>query len=137
RAGAEVAGVESDEPAAAETCAKGLERFPKDAELLFRKALLLHEAGRLEEAVGAYRHLLETDEAGHFKSVVSGLRGFKARHNLALVYQELHDGDRAEEQWRQVVEEAPRYRPGRRGLGEALLREGKVQEAPRLAEALG
>jgi GT2 family glycosyltransferase/SAM-dependent methyltransferase len=123
-------------PAAWDTCEAGLRLFPKDAELLFRKALLLQEAGRLEEAVRAYRHLLETDEGQHFKSVVWGLRGFKGRHNLALVYQDLGQWDRAEEQWRLVAEEAPRYRAGWRGLGEVLLRQGKTPEALRLAERL-
>jgi tetratricopeptide (TPR) repeat protein len=122
--------------AAWEACRAGLALFPKDAELLFRKGLLLQQSGRLEEAVRAYRHLLETDEGCHFKSVVWGLRGFKGRHNLALAYQELGDWDRAEEQWRLVVRETPRYRPGWRGLGEALLRMGKVKEALDLAAKL-
>jgi tetratricopeptide (TPR) repeat protein len=122
--------------AAWEACRRGLLLFPKDAELLFRKGLLLHEAGRLEEAAQAYRHLLTTDEESHFKSVVWGLRGFKGRQNLALVYQDLGQWDRAEAEWRRVTEEVPRYRPGWRGLGEVLLRQGKVNEVRALADRL-
>jgi tetratricopeptide (TPR) repeat protein len=123
--------------AALDSCLEGLGHFPKDAELLFRKALLLHDAGRLEEAAQAYRHLLETDEPAHFKSVVKGLRGFLGRHNLALVYQDMGHWARALEQWRLVVQEAPDYRAGWQGLHDALVHEGKCEEAraigPRLS----
>jgi lipopolysaccharide biosynthesis regulator YciM len=80
---------------------------------------------------------LETDEESHFKSVVWGLRGFKARHNLARVYEALGDLDRAEDQWRLVVEEAPRYQAGWRGLAEILAKQGKWEEAQAVANRLG
>jgi tetratricopeptide (TPR) repeat protein len=98
--------------------------------------MLLHDAGRPLEAVEAYRWLLETNEPAHFKSVVFGLRGFKGRYNLAMVYQELGDWAGAEEQWRLVVQEVPRYRPGWQGLSDVLLRRGKLTEAMQLAEQL-
>jgi GT2 family glycosyltransferase/2-polyprenyl-3-methyl-5-hydroxy-6-metoxy-1,4-benzoquinol methylase/Tfp pilus assembly protein PilF len=122
--------------AAWEACQQGLERFPQDAELRFRKGILLHERGRLEEAVRAYQDLLQTAEERHFTSVDRGLRGFKARQNLALVYEDLGELARAEEQWRRVVEERPGYRPGWRGLGEVLLRQGQTQEALAVAGQL-
>ena len=48
--------------------------------------------------------------------------GHLARHNLALVYRDLGDLAREEEQWRRIVEEQPGYRPGWRGLGAVLPR---------------
>jgi Flp pilus assembly protein TadD len=122
--------------AAWDACQRGLRLFPKDAELRFREGVLLHEAGRLAEALQAYRTLLATEEEPHFGSVVHGIKGFKARHNLALVHEDMGDWGAAEEQWRLVVAEAPRYRPGWRGLGAVLLRQGKVGEARTLAERL-
>jgi FkbM family methyltransferase len=119
-----------------EACQEGLRRFPRDAELRFRKAVLLHGQKRLEEAAGAYRELLQNREDHHLKSVVQGITGYLARHNLAFVYADAGDAARAEEQWRLVVREKPGFRPGWRGLGEALLRQGKRGEARALAQEL-
>jgi FkbM family methyltransferase len=119
-----------------EACGQGLGLFPRDAELLFRKAVLLHEQGRFAEAVRAYEELLRSREDRHFSSVVQGLQGFLARHNLALLYTDMGDLQRSEEQWRLVTEEAPRYRPGWRGLGECLLASGDHAAAAALAKRL-
>jgi GT2 family glycosyltransferase/tetratricopeptide (TPR) repeat protein len=118
------------------SCRTGLELFPRDAELRFREGVLLHELGRLEESAQAYLDVLGNDEERHFSSVDSGLKGFKARQNLAVVYTDMGDLARAERQWRQVVRDEPGYRPGWRGLGEVLLRRGKVEEACDVADEL-
>jgi GT2 family glycosyltransferase len=110
-------------------CEDGLRQFPKDAELLFRRAALLHEAGRLQEAERAYQAVLATEEEAHFRSMVRGIKGFLARQNLADVYARLGDLPRAEEQWRRVVAEVPRYQAGWNGLNEVLRRQGKLAEA--------
>jgi tetratricopeptide (TPR) repeat protein len=122
--------------AAGEVCDRGLQLIPLDAELRFRKALLLHETGRLAEAAATYRHLLEHREARHFTSLDRGITGFKARQNLAVVYTDLGESEKAEEQWRQVVAEMPGYRPGWRGLGEALLKQGKQDALAALVQQL-
>jgi GT2 family glycosyltransferase/tetratricopeptide (TPR) repeat protein/2-polyprenyl-3-methyl-5-hydroxy-6-metoxy-1,4-benzoquinol methylase len=119
-----------------EACGRGLGLFPQDLELSFRRASLLHERGRLEESARAYLDVLETQRERHFTSVDRGIAGFKARHNLAVVYSDLGEPSRAEEQWRLVVREQPRYRHGWRGLGEALLRQGRRDDAEALAEQL-
>jgi tetratricopeptide (TPR) repeat protein len=122
--------------AAWQACQEGLRRFPLDDELRFRRGVLLHGRGRLEEAARAYLDLLGAREEPHFSSVVTGLAGHLARHNLALVYRDLGDLGREEEQWRRVVEERPGYRPGWRGLGDVLVRRGKAAEARAVAERL-
>jgi FkbM family methyltransferase len=117
-------------------CREGLTQFPQDAELLFRQAGLLQAQGKLAEAVRAYEELFLACEERHFSSVVRGLQGHLARHNLAVGLTDLGELARAEEQWRRVVGEAPRYRPGWRGLGESLLAQGKLDEAAGLAQEL-
>jgi GT2 family glycosyltransferase/tetratricopeptide (TPR) repeat protein len=117
-------------------CEEGLAKFPLDAELRFRKAILLHQRGQHAEAAQTYRELFQVQEERHFQSVVAGLTGFLARHNLALVYRDMGDATREEEQWRLVVGEKPTYRPGWRGLGETLLRAGRHEEALGLANHL-
>jgi GT2 family glycosyltransferase/tetratricopeptide (TPR) repeat protein/2-polyprenyl-3-methyl-5-hydroxy-6-metoxy-1,4-benzoquinol methylase len=110
-------------------CRRGRELFPDDVELRFREGVLLHDLGRLEQAVSAYRDVLTRREERHFSSVDRGLAGFKARQNLAIVYGDMGNLDEAERQWRQVVSEMPHYRAGWRGLGEILIRAGRLQEA--------
>jgi GT2 family glycosyltransferase/tetratricopeptide (TPR) repeat protein/2-polyprenyl-3-methyl-5-hydroxy-6-metoxy-1,4-benzoquinol methylase len=123
--------------AAGATCEQGLRLFPEDEELRFRRGILLHEAGHLEESVRAYQGLLEGRRGErHFSSVDRAICGYKARQNLALVYADLGDLGAAEAEWRQVVAEVPQYRPGWRGLGDVLLRQGKADEAEGLAERL-
>jgi glycosyltransferase involved in cell wall biosynthesis len=70
---------------AEETCREGLARFPEDLELRFRRGILLHELGRSREAVAAYLDVLENKGERYFTSVDRGIRGFKARQNLAVV----------------------------------------------------
>jgi GT2 family glycosyltransferase/tetratricopeptide (TPR) repeat protein/2-polyprenyl-3-methyl-5-hydroxy-6-metoxy-1,4-benzoquinol methylase len=121
---------------AREACAEGLALFPEDPELTFRRAMLLHERGELQESARTYLALLAARPERHFTSVDRGILGFKARHNLAHVYGDLGDLGRAEEQWRLVTEEAPRFRAGWLGLGETLLRGGRHEDALALAERL-
>jgi GT2 family glycosyltransferase/tetratricopeptide (TPR) repeat protein len=116
------------------TCRRGRELYQADAELRFREGALLHDLGRWDEAVRAYLDVLANHEERHFSSIDRGLTGFKARQNLAVVYTDLGDLERAEEQWRQVTREAPRYRTGWRGLGDMLLRRGRLEEAEALAK---
>jgi glycosyltransferase involved in cell wall biosynthesis/Tfp pilus assembly protein PilF len=116
-------------PAAWETCERGLSIFPKDAELLFRRGILAHRCGRLEDAKLAYLAALSSGEERHFSSLDPGIRGFKARHNLAIVYADMGRFAEAEIEWRRVVHEAPEFTPGWRGLGETLIRQRKYQQA--------
>jgi GT2 family glycosyltransferase/tetratricopeptide (TPR) repeat protein len=121
---------------AEETCRKGLEKFPLDAELRFRQANLDHQAGRLTEAARRLQDLLKTKEEPHFLSYDRGIDGFKARQNLAVVYTDMGDLKKAEGEWRRVVGEVPHYRPGWRGLAENLLQQCKNDEAEELAKRL-
>jgi GT2 family glycosyltransferase/tetratricopeptide (TPR) repeat protein len=119
-----------------QTCSEGLQLFPKDAELLFRKGLVLHEAGRMKQAVEAYLTLLQTDEDRHFSSVVRGIKGFLAHHNLALAYGEMGAFLDAEKQWHLVMAEVPEYPPAWYGLADLLIRQRKHHEAKALANRL-
>lgn len=125
-----------DQKAAWAACQEGLRRMPTDPELRFRAALLLHESGRLAEAAQSYEELLASPLEKHFSSIDRGIIGYKARQNLAIVYQELGDWQRAVQEWRRVVAERPDYRIGWRGLIEGLLRQGDHREAETLLERL-
>lgn len=87
------------------SCDQGLQLFPRDAELSFRRAMLAHEAGHLELAARAYRQALLRPPERYFISLDRGVVGAKARHNLACVYAEMQRPDLAEIQWRRVLAE--------------------------------
>lgn len=117
-------------------CQEGRRHYPDDAELLFREGVLHQHFGRLPEAEQAYLKVLGNHGPRHFASVDRGIRGFKARHNLALVYEAMNDLPEAEAQWRQVVAKEPTYRTGWRGLGEVLLHQGRLDEADQVAKQM-
>jgi tetratricopeptide (TPR) repeat protein len=119
-----------------QVCQEGRRHYPEDAELLFREGVLHHHFGRLPEAEQAYYRALQDRDQRHFSSIDRGVVGFKARHNLALVYEDMGELASAEQQWRQVVAEAPTYRLGWRGLGEVLLRQSKLEAAEEQAQRL-
>ena len=105
---------------------EGLSHYPEDAELLFRQGIVAQHLGHLQQAISSYRAALSSQEERHFASVDPGISGFKARHNLALVYTEMNRLDLAEIQWRDIVHQRPDYRPGWQGLGDNLLRQQKL-----------
>jgi tetratricopeptide (TPR) repeat protein len=121
---------------ALDACRRGLEACPGDPELEFRRGMVLHELGQLRQAETAYLAALSGSSQRYLASVDRGVSGYKARHNLALVYGDLGDWSAAEGQWRQVVAELPDYAPGWRGLGESLARQGRLDEAAELTGRL-
>lgn len=118
-------------------CQQGCRLYPKDPELCFRHGIVLHHFGRLGDAEQSYLSALANGDERHFSSFDRGIVGYKARHNLASVYLDKNDPQRAEAQWRQVIDEIPAYRPAWRGLGDALVRQNKLAELEVVAEQLG
>jgi tetratricopeptide (TPR) repeat protein len=115
--------------AAAAACEAGRQLFPDDPELLFRHAILAQQQHRLDEAERSYIRLLGLRGDRHFSSMDPGILGFKTRHNLAAVYQEMSRPDLAELQWRRSTDEMPQYRVGWRGLVECLLQMRRCETA--------
>jgi tetratricopeptide (TPR) repeat protein len=117
-------------------CAAGLRLFPDDPELMFRSGILAQNRGKLEEAERAYKVCLNPNDGSrrYFGSIDEGITGFKAQHNLAVVYGEMHRFDRAESEWRDILDKRPNYRPALRGLLDALSRQNRTDEAKRHAE---
>jgi tetratricopeptide (TPR) repeat protein len=117
-------------------CQSGLRLYPDDLELRFLQGNLAFREGRLDEAQAAYLAVLSGTTPRYFASIDRGIAGFKARHNLAAVYQEMGLPHQAESQWLQVLAEAPRYPPACRGLGQLLLQQNRLNELDDFAERL-
>ena len=111
------------------TCEEGLAECPEDIELRFRQGVYLHAVGRLREAVAAYERVLSGAGERYFTSIDRGVAGFKARGNLAAVHADLGEWEKAERLLRSVTAEAPNYREGWVGLGDLLVRRGRLDEA--------
>ncbi len=103
-------------------CRAGRAVYPADVELLFQESLAARESGDLPGAEACLLRLLATRERepDHFASVDPGLTGYKARHNLAVVYRDQGRTAEAEAQWRAAVAERPDFVPAWLGLGEIL-----------------
>ena len=121
---------------ALDVCLTGLKLYSDDKELLFRKALVLHELGRLQESAEAYHRVLDEEVDRHFTSVDPAVAGFKARHNLAVVYDELGRPHEAQTHWQLVLKECPDYPPSVKGLVDLLLRQSEMEEVDELSREL-
>jgi glycosyltransferase involved in cell wall biosynthesis/Flp pilus assembly protein TadD len=118
-------------------CRQGRVHYPDDAELLFVEAMLLREKGDLPGAEACLRRSLAAPSDGHFASVDAGLRGYKARQNLAVVCQQQGRHDEAEAHFRQVLADRPDFLPGWIGLGEMLLAGKRWVDLDEAATQLG
>jgi GT2 family glycosyltransferase/Flp pilus assembly protein TadD len=103
------------------TCAEGRAIYPHDAELLYVESLLFSDKGDKRAAEDRLKKLISGREAEHLSSAAVGLRGHKARHNLAMIYLEDKRYSEAESQWRAALLDEPAFYPAHVGLGEALL----------------
>jgi tetratricopeptide (TPR) repeat protein len=119
-----------------QVCQEGRQLYPDDRELLFREGVLQQHFHRLQDAERAYLQILQNQDERHFSSIDQGILGHKTRHNLALVYEDMGELARAEAQWRKAVAETPAYRIGWRGLGEILLRQGKLDATNEVVQTL-
>jgi GT2 family glycosyltransferase/tetratricopeptide (TPR) repeat protein len=109
-------------------CQEGRRYYPDDAQLLFQEALLRRELRDLAGAEACLVRLISTSEGPHFASVAEGLRGHKARHNLAVIYQEQGRVAEAEAQWKSASSEQPGFTPAWIGLGDLYLSQRRLSD---------
>jgi len=103
-------------------CRAGRRHYPDDCQLLFEEGLALREHGDRVGAERCFLHLMENREGSHFASLDTGLRGYKARHNLAVLYCEQGRFAEAEAQWRTALAEQPNFEPASAGLKQLCVR---------------
>lgn len=113
---------------------EGLRLHPRDPELLFRAANAYRDMGNLPAAEQHYIWLLTAPETGHIDSLDVTMTGYKARHNLALIYSDMGRLPDAENQYRTALQLRPRFLPSMLGLTDVLMRQGRLPEVRALIE---
>jgi tetratricopeptide (TPR) repeat protein len=103
---------------AVQICAAGRKIYPDDAELLFMESMILRERADHRGAEERLHRLINGREDDHFSSVDAGLRGYKARHNLAVICVDQQRFSEAETHWCVAIQDEPAFIPAQLGLGE-------------------
>ena len=121
---------------AIETAAQALELFPGDKEILFRRATMLQDEGRLAEAIDDYLQVLTEPAEKVFQSIDPGLAGYKANFNLALAYSELGRIEQAIAQFRIAINSSPSFVSAWEELGRLFARSGQWNEVRNIIESM-
>jgi glycosyltransferase involved in cell wall biosynthesis/tetratricopeptide (TPR) repeat protein len=117
-------------------CDAGRLHYPNDVEILFQEALARRALGNAAGEEACWKRLLASADRPLFGSLDTGLRGYKARHNLAVLYHEQGRAREAEEQWRAAFAERPDFFPAALGLAEIYQREGRWPDLEALARGM-
>jgi glycosyltransferase involved in cell wall biosynthesis len=129
-----------DRPRAEQVVREGLALHPNDTTLLFESGFLAFEDGYFDRTEAAFTALLDRppDPEELLGAVDLSLRGWRTRHNLALVYRKQGRLAEAEVHWRAASAEKPDAAPVWRGLAELYLAQSRWDElepALRMLEA--
>ncbi|MCS6850303.1 MAG: glycosyltransferase [Gemmataceae bacterium] len=117
-------------------CLRGQQIYQDDTELLFQKGTLLHEAGDLAGAEVAFQRLLAREPIEHYGCVDPGLRAFKTRHNLAVLYMQQGRIAEAETQWRILASQCPDFGPAWLELADIWVKQGREGELVQTVQRL-
>lgn len=98
--------------------AKGLERYPRDYDLLNTRGVLLRKLKRQPEAVRVLEQAVKLDP-----------KNTAAQQNLGNVLLDLNDGVRAEAVFTRLVRLDPRNSEYQRQLGRSFSKQGKIEPA--------
>lgn len=112
---------------ALDTCQKGREVIANDPELLYLEGQLQRETGNYTGAESLYLQLLGLKPEQHFASIDPSITGYKARHQLAVIYHLQQRFEEAEQQWKLVTQEQSGFLPAWLGLAEIYLRTNEMK----------
>jgi len=115
---------------------EGRSHYPHDAELLFQAGQVYQQLGRFDPARLCLEQLTEGREDEHYRSVDVGLRTYRGRHELALLFRRMGDAPHCEQVLREIAAVQPTYLTAQVDLVETILLLGRKEEAHRLLEQI-
>jgi glycosyltransferase involved in cell wall biosynthesis len=121
---------------ALEACQEGRGHYPSDPEILFQEGLARAAIGDVAGAEACYLAAMAPEAGRHFASIDVGIRSYKARHNLAVLYRDHGRNDEAEGQWQAAIQEAPSFLPAWSGLADLFLCQGFREKARSLIDRM-
>src|SRR5262249_36237364 len=83
------------------------------------------------------QRLIASRDNPQFASVAEGLRGWQARHNLAVIYRDQGRDAEAEAQWKAAIGEQPAFGLAWLGLGELYLAQNRYSEVEAIISQFG
>jgi GT2 family glycosyltransferase/predicted Zn-dependent protease len=118
------------------TCQQGRLHCPDDPEIVFQEGLTRNNQKDYAGAEACWLRVLATQESTLLGSIDTGLRGYKARSNLAVLYRDQGRLAEAEAQWQAALAEQPDFDGGALDLGRLYQRQGRWAELEALARRL-
>jgi hypothetical protein len=115
---------------------EGRSYYPEDAELLFQAGQIYPQLGRFEEARRVLERLVQGRDDPHYRSVDVGLRTYRGRHELALLFRRMGDGAHCDRMLQEISREYPSYLPAQVDRVETLAMLGNRGEARTLLAAI-
>jgi tetratricopeptide (TPR) repeat protein len=110
--------------------------YPGDAELLFQAGQVYQQVGAFDEGRRALERLIAAADDPQFRSVDVGLRTYRGRHELALLFRRMGDAPHCEQVLRQIIAQQPGYLPAQVDLVETLMLMGRPVEAAQLLQQI-
>jgi tetratricopeptide (TPR) repeat protein len=114
---------------------EALAAYPDDPDLLFQAGNLNTDLGRWAPARLALERLVDGEEGERGGTVDTGLRTYRGRTNLALLYRRMGALEHCERELRAIAEEYPDYLVAALALAETLEMMGRTEEARALRDA--
>lgn len=115
---------------------EGRSHYPHDAELLFQAGQVYQQLGHFDAARRCLEQLTEGEEDEHYRSVDVGLRTYRGRHELALLFRRMGDAPHCEAVLREIAALQPSYLTAQVDLAETILLQGRKGEARQLLERI-
>lgn len=121
---------------ALEICTEGRRRFPEDLELLFWEGGLRMQAEDFKEAEECFHAILRAPKTIPFTGLDTGVRTYKTRHNLAVLYRRQRRFSEAESLWREALDQSPDFAQSWLGLGELYIQQRRWGDLEKVLQAL-
>ncbi len=115
---------------------EALQHFPGDKELLFRRAMLFQDTGKLGEAAADYHRVLEEPVDRTFQSLDPSICTYKAHHNLGATLAAMGRNQEARDHWYQAIAKCSDFKPAWIALMRNCIASGDKQQGAEVCQQM-